>query len=162
MRIRRDILSVCPILSFVLLSLCGLLGPARARANDLQSGDVLIGASNTNGSGGGILLVRNGTISVFCQSPLSSSTSGYFIVPIAVIADSQGRVVFLAEVNAAPGTALLRCDGIGATPEILAFFPSTSRLAPGYAVPVIPGVLDGEKSFNRTEQRLQLSRPFTC
>ncbi len=142
--------------AFALLSLCGLLDTSTASANDLQSGDLLIGAAVPFGFGslgnGAILLARNGTVSVFCQSPASSADPNYFADPTAVIADSSGRVVFLAEVGLglspfAPGTAVLRCDGIGATPVMLAYFPSTSAFAPGYPIPVIPGVLTSGATF---------------
>jgi hypothetical protein len=138
-------------LSAVIL-VCALLAPVTANANDLQSGDLLIGAAVPFGFGGlgngAILLVRNGTVSVFCQSPSNGAAAGYFADPIGVIADSAGRAVFLAEVGVglpvfAAGTALLRCDGIGATAEMLGYFPSTAATAPapGYPLVVIPGVL---------------------
>jgi len=142
--------------AFALLSLCGLLVTSPASANDLQSGDLLIGAAVAAGFGslgnGAILLARSGAVSVFCQSPASSADPNYFADPTAVIADSTGRVVFLAEVGQgltpfAPGSALLRCDGIGATPVMLAYFPNTSAVAPGYPIPVIPGVLPAGTTF---------------
>ena len=149
-------MSVRHIAAFALLSLCGLLSTGIASANDLQSGDLLIGAAVPAGFGGlgngAILLARNGTVSVFCQSPANSADPNYFADPTAVIADSSGRVVFLAEVGLgltpfAPGTAVLRCDGIGATPVMLGYFPSTSAVAPGYPIPVIPGVLTSGATF---------------
>jgi Bacterial Ig-like domain (group 2) len=131
------------VASLAVLSVCGLLGTVRASANDLLSGDLLIGAAAPAGFGA-ILLVRNGAISVFCESTPTSSAPNYFLNPTAVIADSQGRAVFLAEVGvslSAPGTALMRCDGIGAAPEMLGYFPNSSSMAQGYPVPVIQGVM---------------------
>jgi hypothetical protein len=137
-----------------LLSVCGLLSWAPAAANDLQSGDVLVGAgAPSEGFVGGILLVRNGKVSIFCQSPASPFDPNFWDIPSAVIVDSQGRVVFLAVVGrtlGAPAWALLRCDGIGATAGKLAIFPSTSALLPGYPVPVATGVLSAGQSFGGT------------
>jgi Bacterial Ig-like domain (group 3) len=144
------------IIALALLAVCGLFHPATVRANDLQSGDLLIGAGVPCCFGsignGAILLVRNGSVSVFCESPASASDPGYFGVPIAVIADSQGNAVFLAEVGTGlpvfgAGTALLSCSGIGATAQMLGYFPSTAATAPAYPVPVIPGVLDPGATF---------------
>jgi hypothetical protein len=143
-------ISVRHVAAFALLSLCGLLSPFSARANDLQSGDLLIGAGVPASyvGNGAILLVRSGVVSVFCESPANGSDPNYFGVPIGVIVDSQGNVVFLAEVGVGlpvfgAGTALLSCSGIGATPVMLGYFPSTSATAPAFPslVPVIPGVL---------------------
>ncbi len=152
MKIRCPGFSVRLRASLALLSWCGLLSPFSAGANDLQSGDLLLGASNGPFGSGAILLARNGSLSVFCQSPPGTSASGFFAVPRSVIADSLGRVVFLAEVGTglpvyAPGTALLRCDFIGATPEMLAYFPSTAAQAPGYPMPSVPGVLSAGQNF---------------
>jgi len=142
--------------TFALLSICGLLHPLGARANDLQSGDLLIGAGVPFGFGsignGAVLLVRNGAVSVFCESPASATDPNYFGVPIGVIADSQGNVVFLAEVGIGlpvfgAGTALLSCSGIGSTPQMLGYFPSAEATAPAYPVPVIPGVLGPGATF---------------
>jgi hypothetical protein len=142
--------------AFALLAICGLFNPVIVRANDLQSGDLLVGAGVPFGFGsignGAILLVRNGTVSVFCESTADGNDPGYFGVPIAVIADSQGNAVFLAEVGVgltpfAAGTALLSCSGIGATAQMLGYFPSTSASAPAYPVPVIPGVLNPGATF---------------
>jgi len=144
------------IVAFALLAVCGLFNRTTALANDLQSGDLLVGAGVPGGYGGigngAILLVRNGAISVFCESPASASDPNYFGVPIAVIADSQGNAVFLAEVGVGlpvfgAGTALLSCSGIGATAQMLGYFPSTSATAPAYPVPVIPGVLLAGATF---------------
>jgi len=142
--------------SFAIILLCGLLGPGMASANDLQSGDLLIGAAVPFGFGslgnGAILLVRNGTVSVFCESPASANDPSYFADPVGVIADSQGRVVFLAEVGLgqtpfAPGSTLLRCDSVGATPEVLGYFPSSNVVLPGYPLVAIPGVIDSGAVF---------------
>jgi len=142
------------IAALALLTVCGLLCPGRAVANDLQSGDVLVGAAAagapSEGFVGGIMLVRNGVTSIFCQSPASSFDPNFWDIPSAVIVDSQGRVVFLAVVGrtlSAPGFALLRCDGIGATAEKLAIFPSTSALLAGYPVPVAQGVLSSGQTY---------------
>jgi hypothetical protein len=110
------------VVTLALLSVCGLLHPVGAKANDLQSGDLLVGAGVSFGFGGigsgAVLLVRNGNASVFCTSPPNGNDPSYFGVPIGVIADSQGNVVFLAEVGVGlpvfgAGTALLSCSGIG-------------------------------------------------
>lgn len=139
------------IVALGLLFLCGLSHPITALANDLQSGDLLIGAGVPFGFGsignGAVLLVRNGNVSVFCESTANGNDPGYFGVPIAVIADSQGNAVFLAEVGTgltpfAAGTALLSCSGIGATAQVLGYFPSEQLTSPPYPVPVIPGVLE--------------------
>ena len=139
-----------------LLALGGLLHPAAARANDLQSGDLLIGAGVPFGFGsignGAILLVRNGAVSVFCESTANGNDPAYFGVPIAVIADSQGNAIFLAEVGIgltpfAAGTALLSCSGVGATAQVLGYFPSEQLTSPPYPVPVIPGVLTPGAAF---------------
>ena len=144
------------IVPLALLLACGLLSPMRAGANDLQSGDLLVGAGVPVGFGGigngAILLVRNGNVSVFCESPSDASDPAYFGDPIGIIADSQGNVVFLAEVGTGlpvfgAGTALLSCSGIGATPQMLGYFPSTAATAPAYPVPVIPGVLNPGATF---------------
>ncbi len=144
------------IIVLALLAVCGLFHPVTARANDLQSGDLLVGAGVPFGFGGigngAVLLVRNGNVSVFCESTANGNDPSYFGVPIAVIADSQGNAVFLAEVGTgltpfAAGTALLSCSGIGATPQMLGYFPSTSATAPAYPVPVIPGVLPPGSTF---------------
>jgi hypothetical protein len=151
-----------PIVSVALLSVCGLLSPPTARANDLQSGDVLVGAavagSFTYGFVAGIQLVRSGKVSIFCQSPTSSADPNFWGIPTSLIVDSQGRAVFLAEVGAsgslsvvAPGVALLRCDGIGATAEKLAYFPNTSVVEPGYTVPVsADGTLSAGQTYGAT------------
>ena len=150
-------ISIRHMVALALLCLCGLLSPSRASANDLQSGDLLLGAADFiyGGADGAILLVRNGAISVFCESPISSADPHYFSAPTGVIADSQGNVVFLAAVGGsgalavvAPGIALFSCSGIGATPQPLAYFPSTSTLEPGYTVPVVPGVLSSGETFS--------------
>jgi hypothetical protein len=144
------------VVTFALLSVWGLLHPLGASANDLKSGDLLVGAGVPFGFGGigsgAVLLVRNGNVSVFCASPSNGSDPGYFGVPIGVIADSQGNAVFLAEVGVGlpvfgAGTALLSCSGIGATAQMLGYFPSTSATAPAYPVPVISGVLDPGATF---------------
>src|ERR1700734_3247536 len=112
--------------TLALLSVCGLLLPVGARANDLRSGDLLVGAGVPFGFGsigsGAVLLVRHGNVSVFCASPSNANDPSYFGVPIGVIADSQGNAVFLAEVGVGlpvfgAGTALMSCSGIGATPQ---------------------------------------------
>lgn len=61
-------------------------------------------------------------------------------------------MVFLAEVGVSlpvfgAGTALMSCSGIGATPQMLGYFPSTYATAPAYPVPVIPGVLAAGSVF---------------
>ncbi len=149
-------MSLRKFVPYALFSLCGLLGAVRASANDLQSGDLLIGAAVPFGFGGlgngAILLVRNGAVSVFCESTSNGNDPSYFADPVGVIADSQGRVVFLAEVGLgqtpfAPGSALLRCDSIGAAPEVLGYFPSSNTVLPGYPLVAIPGVIDSGAIF---------------
>jgi hypothetical protein len=144
------------IIVLALLAVCGLFHPVTARANDLQSGDLLVGAGVPFGYGsignGAILLVRNGVVSVFCESTTNGNDPGYFGVPIAVIADSQGNAIFLAEVGTgltpfAAGTALLSCSGIGATAQVLSYFPSEQLTSPPYPVPAIPGVLAPGATF---------------
>jgi MBG domain-containing protein len=132
----------CSLLVFSLLVLCELLTPGKAAANDLQSGDLLVGAANLPAyagsiiGGGQIVLVRGGAVSTFCQSTNDNTSPDYWFVPQQVIADNQGRVVFAAAV--AGGYGLLRCSGIGATPEKLAIFPTTPTFNASFPVP-FPG-----------------------
>jgi len=144
--------------AFILLSFSGLSGPVIVAANDLKQGDLLVGvtyfgspsAGNTKGA---IALVRDGAASIFCQAPAFTTDPNFWDIPTSVIADSQGRVVFLAVVgrfSGAPAWALLRCDGIGATAEKLAIFPSTSAVLSGYPVPYPGQIFTGVTGLHLT------------
>jgi hypothetical protein len=135
------------ILAATILSGPIFSGPALA--NDLKSGDLLIGVASSGTRGltgtlGGILLLRNGVTSTFCESVQNSFDPSAWDIPTGIIADSEGRVVFLAPligVAGVNGMALFRCDGTGATAEKLAIFPSVTGLpagttSTGYPVPV--------------------------
>jgi hypothetical protein len=127
----------------------GSFVPGPALANDLKNGDLLVGVASSGTRGltgtlGGILLLRNGVTSTFCESVQNSFDPSAWDIPTGIIVDSEGRVVFLAPLIGVSGTnglALLRCGGIGATAEKLAIFPSVTGLpagttSTGYPVPV--------------------------
>lgn len=118
-------------LGFLIGGLPPVAGPAQAQA--LQDGDLVVGAGIARPFGvisGVIKRVSGGSVTTFCQSPAAASDPNFWNIPREVIADSQGRAVFLAYMGAFFGGfddwGLFRCDTEGATPELLAFFPSSA------------------------------------
>ncbi len=108
------------------------LAAGSARAQALQDGDLVIGAGIARPFGvisGVIHRLAGGTVTPFCQSPADGSDPNFWTIPREVMADSQGRAVFLANMGISFGQladwGLFRCANEGATPELLAFFPGS-------------------------------------
>lgn len=107
--------------------------PSPVSAVDLEEGDLLVGAGVSHAFGetsGVVVRIRDGSAVPFCQSPTSGLDPDFWNVPQEVLVDSEGRVVFLAWMGSFffgfQDWGLFRCDRLGATPELLAFFPSVS------------------------------------
>jgi len=117
------------LLAVSALLLVGTLSQAAPAAPepDLQDGDLFVGAISENdgwGESGVIKRVRGGSVSTYCESPFDGPDK--WKTPHDVLVDSQGRVVFLAEIGLLSYThgiyGLLRCSGAGSTAEKLAVF----------------------------------------
>jgi len=116
----------------------------------LQSGDLLVGAGiQSLGFGnysGGVVRIRGGAKTTFCESTVDGYALDFFVAPTDVLVDSVGRVVFLAPLSGFANNysghtmGLFRCSMLGQPPEKLAIFlldPSEANLAAsaGFAVP---------------------------
>ncbi len=113
-------------------------GSSIVAAQDLENGDLLVGAGaavdpNFGGIlGGAIKRVRGGSVSTYCVSPFSGDDR--WNTPHDVLVDSQGRVVFLAEIGPLSNNhgvyGLLRCSEAGGVAEKLAVFGVGSSIVP--------------------------------
>jgi hypothetical protein len=124
--------------------------PGFTRADDLQDGDLLVGATEVldiYGNGRGIIsLVRGGSVLRFCESPPAANDPFYWGTPDQVIVNSKGDVIFLAPMLPCSdrcSNGLFRCGGIGQPPEMLARFPQGAEDNPNFYYP-FPG-----ETFNR-------------
>lgn len=113
-----------------------------------EEGDLFVGAISENdgwGAAGVIKRVRGGSVSTYCESTFVAD-SDFWRAPHDVLVDSQGRVVFLAQIGPLSYThgvyALLRCSEGGRMPEKLAVFgvggpgvPVVGNEWRGYPVP---------------------------
>ena len=93
-------------------------------ASGVQEGDLFVGAVSPAGPRG-VFRVRDGVVTPFSLGAADPSDPGFFDTPHGVIVDSQGRVVWLAQLGAgsyADHVGLFRASGEGATPEKLAIF----------------------------------------
>lgn len=124
--------------------------PGHAGANDLQQGDLLVGASKGRDNFGNLLegviwLVRGGSLIRFCESPPSGDF--YWREPSQVLVNSRGQAIFLAPMQPSSGSGsshgLFQCNGIGQPPEMLARFPQGAEGNPNFYYP-FPG-----ETFNR-------------
>jgi hypothetical protein len=107
-----------------------------------KDGDLFVAsASLVDGFGntaGGVWRVRGTTATLFCSSPASSFDPGFWNVPISLIVDAKGRVVFLAGIGG-QNIGLLRCDQPGVPAEMIAAFHLRAAIPAGWAEP-FPGV----------------------
>lgn len=138
-------LSLSPATRFIALLatifvFCSIGGRAQTGYEAPQDGDLFVGAISENdgwGVSGVIKRVRGGSVSTYCESPFDGPDR--WKTPHDVIVDSQGRVVFLADLgryNDARGVyALLRCSEGRRTPEKLAIFGVYQSDSRGYPVP---------------------------
>jgi hypothetical protein len=134
----------------IVFALASVSGIAQGGADRPQNGDLFVGAGaavdpNFGGIlGGAIKRISGGSVSTYCQSPFSGDDR--WNTPTDVLVDSEGRVVFLAEIGALSYThgvyGLLRCTGPGTVIEKLAVFGVGRSLVPigdqqwrGYPVP---------------------------
>jgi len=111
--------------------------PGLAGANDLEEGDLLVGA---NDSGRGVIwLVRGGSLIRFCESPPGDF---YWWEPSQVLVNSRGQAIFLAPMQpsnySGSSHGLFQCSGIGQPPEMLARFPQSPENNPNFHYP-FPG-----------------------
>ncbi|MEX2169554.1 MAG: PEP-CTERM sorting domain-containing protein [Pirellulales bacterium] len=93
-------------------------------ASGVQEGDLFVGAASPAGVRG-IFRVRDGVVTPFSLGSADQHDPGFFETPHGVIVDSQGRVVWLAQLGfdrLADHVGLFRATGEGATPERLAIF----------------------------------------
>jgi hypothetical protein len=105
----------------------GNVGAATAEFTvvDLQPGDLFVGSGVDIGFGassGLIYRIRNGQVSVYCESPMNGADPGYWPVPSYITVDSKGRVVFLAPTPFPVNWKMGRCHQQGQSPERLANF----------------------------------------
>ena len=93
-------------------------------ASGVQEGDLFVGAVSPAGPRG-VFRVRDGVVTPFSLGSADHNDPGFFDTPHGVIVDSQGRVVWLAQLgfdSLADHVGLFRASGEGATPEKLAIF----------------------------------------
>ena len=145
----------------------GNVGSATADvyAAALHSGDLLVGGSAVGGADGfhgAIYLIRNGQVSIFCESPpTGTGDPDFWMTPSYVTVDSKGRIVFLASLTFFFGSiqeiGLLRCTAPGQPPEKLAIFPVDATIVPGWPVP-FPGQIFQLDGNNQRLTGLHLQR----
>ena len=91
------------------------------RAQDVQDGDLFVGALKADpNQGGAIFRVRGTAVDLFCQPDAPK----IWFVPGQILTDSHKRVVALvaSPVQGENGLELIRCSTLGGEPEKLAFF----------------------------------------
>lgn len=92
---------------------------------DLQPGDLFVGNGVDTGFGGhaGVIYrIRNGQMTVFCESPRNSLDPGYWPAPEYIAVDSKGRVAAMAHLLFPNSYKFLRCNQAGQPAEKLGTF----------------------------------------
>jgi hypothetical protein len=129
----------------------GNVGVATAEVTvvDLQPGDLFVGAGVDIGFGassGLIYRIRNGQVSIYCESPMNGADPGYWPVPSYITVDSKGRVAFLAPTPFPINWKMGRCHQQGQSAERLANFfggfadPAWPQPFPNRNVQVVKGL----------------------
>jgi hypothetical protein len=92
---------------------------------DLEPGDLFVGNGIDTGFGGhaGVIYrIRNGQMSVFCESSRNSLDANYWPAPEYITVDSKGRVAAMAHLLFPNSYKLLRCNQAGQPAEKLGTF----------------------------------------
>ena len=87
-----------------------------------------------HGTTGGVWRVRDHAATLFCASPESSFDPDFWNVPISLIVDAEGRIVFLAGIGG-QNIGLLSCDQPGAPAKKLAAFHLRAAIPAGWPEP---------------------------
>ena len=105
----------------------GNIGTASAKVDviDLQPGDLFVGSGFDIGFGGiaGVIYrIRNGQVSIFCESPRNGADPDYWAAPEYITVDSKGRVAAMAHLHLPNSFKFLRCREAGQPAQKLATF----------------------------------------